>query len=60
MMKTIKTTGKMGLAPPMLIALVICLTSFTLLYAYLLLFRMQLGKTEYFINEIKTLLYRRP
>ncbi len=54
------TTEKMGLAPPMLIALAACLAAFTLLYVYLLLLRVQLGKTEYFINEIKTLFYRRP
>jgi heme exporter protein C len=46
------TSKRMGLAPPMLVALLVSLFAFTLLYVYLLMQRMRLGKAENAVEEI--------
>jgi heme exporter protein C len=54
------TRERMGLAAPMLVALVACLFAFTLLFFYLLFKRVRLGRIEYSLNELRTTLVRRP
>ncbi len=51
---------RMGLAVPMLVALVVCLFAFTMLFCYLLIKRVRLGKIEYSLKEIRIKLDRRP
>lgn len=47
------TREGMGLAPPMVVALFVCLAAFTLLYGYLLLYRVRLGLIENDLEDIK-------
>ncbi len=53
------TSERMGLAPSMLVTLVLCIVAFTLLYTYLLLLRVRLGKTEISLNGIRVHFDRR-